>query len=126
MYIYEWWVDNCIRWEQNRIKPFYISSKWKIKEYIYKCDCIAGNGQRNYALTKITNPDTLLYYLDDDNTIHPDLYNLLDFLENNTIYSFNQYNRINGNNKERHVYIDQDLCYYIFYNKFVFKEFYFL
>ena len=98
----------------------------KLKNIYIKCDCIAGNGQRNYALTKITNPDTLLYYLDDDNTIHPDLYNLLDFLENNTIYSFNQYNRINGNNKERHVYIDQDLCYYIFYNKFVFKEFYFL
>jgi hypothetical protein len=61
--------------------------------YIYKCDCIAGNGQRNYALTKITNPDTLLYYLDDDNIIHPDLYNLLDFIDN-TIYTFNQYNRI--------------------------------
>jgi hypothetical protein len=45
---------------------------------IYKCDCTAGNGQRNFALTKITNTDTLLYYLDDDNTIHPDLNNVLD------------------------------------------------
>ena len=31
----------------------------KIKDYLYKCDCIAGNGQRNYALSKISNPDTL-------------------------------------------------------------------
>ncbi len=65
---------------------------------IYKCDGISGNGQRNYALTKITNLDTLIYYLDDDNIIHPDLYNLLDFIDNITIYSFNQYNRIKGNN----------------------------
>jgi len=61
---------------------------------IYKCDWISGNGQGNYALTKITNPDTLLYYLDDDNIIHPDLYNLLDFIDNKTIYTLNQYNRI--------------------------------
>jgi hypothetical protein len=39
----------------------------KIKEYIYKCSGISGNGQRNFALTKITNENTLLYYLDDDN-----------------------------------------------------------
>ena len=42
--------------------------KWKFKEYIY------------------------------DNVIHPDLYNLLNFIDNNTICTFNQYNRINGNN----------------------------
>jgi hypothetical protein len=66
--------------------------------YICKCDCIAGCGQRNFALTKISNPDTLLCYLDDDNIIHPDLYNLSDFIDNNTIYTFNQYNRIKGNN----------------------------
>jgi hypothetical protein len=82
------------------------------------------------------------------------LYNLLDFIVNNTIYKFNQYNRIKGNNinigyidtamviipfdlcknlklmldvyeadgyyikecydnnKDKHVYVDQDLCYY--------------
>ncbi len=52
-------------------------------QYLYVC------------ITKITNPDTLSYYLDDDNIIHLDLCNLLD---NNTIYSFNQNNRIQGNN----------------------------
>jgi hypothetical protein len=65
----------------------------KIKEYVHNGDGISGNPQRNYALTKITNKDTYIYYLDDDNIIHPDLYNLLDFIDN-TIYTFNQYNRI--------------------------------
>jgi len=134
----------------------YFKENEKIKEYIYKCSGISGNGQRNYALTKITNENTLLYYLDDDNIIHPDLYNLLNYIDNNTIYSFNQYNRIKGNNinfgyidtamvlipfnlcknikwlldvfeadgyyikdcidsnRDKHVYIDQDLCYYNF------------
>jgi hypothetical protein len=37
--------------------------------------------QRNYALTKITNPNTLLYYLDDDNILHPNLYKWLDNID---------------------------------------------
>jgi len=37
-------------------------------------------------------------YVYDDNIIHPDLYNLLNYIDNNTLYSFNQYNRIKGNN----------------------------
>jgi predicted O-methyltransferase YrrM len=68
----------------------------KIKEY--NGEGISGNPQRNYALTKITNPDTLLYYLDDDNLVHPNLYKLLNIIDNNKIYTFNQYNRIKGNN----------------------------
>ena len=71
----------------------------KIKEYVYTCqEGISGNPQRNYALSKITNPDTLLYYLDDDNIIHPNLYKLLNIIDNNKMYTFNQYNRIHGNN----------------------------
>lgn len=72
----------------------------KIKEYVYKCENggVSGNPQRNYALSKITNPSTLLYYLDDDNIIHPNLYKLLNIINNNNIYSFNQYNRIKGDN----------------------------
>jgi hypothetical protein len=128
----------------------------KIKEYVYKCDNggISGNPQRNYALSKITNPHALMYYLDDDNIIHPNLYKLLDIINNNNIYSFNQYNRIKGDsihpccidtamliipyklcknvrwilneynadgfylkecydeNKNIHIYVDNDLCYY--------------
>jgi len=70
----------------------------KIKEYVHKGDGISGNPQRNFALTQITNPNTLLYYLDDDNIIHPDLYTLLNIIDNNKIYTFNQQNRIKGNN----------------------------
>jgi len=70
----------------------------KIKEYIYKGSGISGNPQRNYALTKITNQETLLYYLDDDNILHPHIYNLLNIIDDNKIYTFNQYNRIKGNN----------------------------
>ena len=128
----------------------------KIKEYIYNCENegISGNPQRNYALSKITNSDSLVYYLDDDNIIHPNLYRLLNIVNNNKIYTFNQHNRIKGNNinfcfidtamfivpynlcknvkwilneygadgyyikecydtnKNIHVYIDNDLCYY--------------
>jgi predicted O-methyltransferase YrrM len=71
----------------------------KIKEYVYKCENggISGNPQRNYALNKITNIDTLLYYLDDDNIIHPNLYRLLNIIDNNKFYSFNQCGRLKGN-----------------------------
>ena len=70
----------------------------KIKEYIYMGEGMSGNPQRNYALTKITNPDTLLYYLDDDNIIHADLYTLLNVIDSTKMYSFNQFNRMKGNN----------------------------
>jgi predicted O-methyltransferase YrrM len=73
----------------------------KIKEYVYRGNGISGNPQRNYALTKIANPDTtttLLYYLDDDNVVHPHLYRLLNIADNNKMYTFNQKNRLKGNN----------------------------
>jgi predicted O-methyltransferase YrrM len=70
----------------------------KIKEYICDDDGISGNSQRNYALTKITNEKTYIYYLDDDNIIHPQLYKLINILDDNKIYTFNQVDRITGNN----------------------------
>ena len=69
----------------------------KIKEYVYEGEGISGNPQRNYALSKITNNNTLLYYLDDDNTIHPNIYKLLNIIDNNKLYTFNQYKGIKGN-----------------------------
>jgi hypothetical protein len=45
-----------------------------------------------------------LYFLDDDNSIHPQLYKLLDIVDDDKIYTFNQENRIKGNNvKLQHV-----------------------
>jgi hypothetical protein len=121
---------------------------------LYKGEGISGNPQRNYALTKVTNQDTLLYYLDDDNIIHPNIYRLMNIIDNNKLYTFNQHNRIKGNNicvggidtamviipyklcrnekwitdkyeadgyyieecynknKDIHIYVDNNLCYY--------------
>ena len=69
----------------------------KIKEYVYKGEGISGNPQRNYALTKITNSNTLLYYLDDDNLVNPNIYRLLNIIDSNKMYTFNQLNGIKGN-----------------------------
>ena len=72
----------------------------KISEYLFKGNGISGNSQRNFALDKIKNKDTYLYYLDDDNIIHEDLYKLLNIIGDKKICTFNQKNRINGNNIE--------------------------
>jgi predicted O-methyltransferase YrrM len=132
----------------------------KIKEYVYQGEGISGNPQRNYALSKMES-NTLLYYLDDDNIVHPNIYRLLNIMDNDKLYTFNQSNRIKGNdirvcgidtamviipyhlcknvkwivdkyeadgyyikecydtNKNRHIYVDNDLCYY---NKLVSKK----
>ena len=97
-YIEEW----IIVYDGSKItdnpKLFENQENSKIKEYVYNGEGISGNPQRNYALTKITNPDSLLYYLDDDNTVHTNLYKLLNIIDNTKIYTFNQYNRIKGDN----------------------------
>ncbi len=88
----------------------------KIKEYLHTSEGISGNPQRNYALDRVTNENTYLYYLDDDNIIHKDLYKLLDIVEEKKLYSFDQYNRINGSKIEVYhidtamVLIDFRLC----------------
>jgi len=62
----------------------------KISEYIYEGEGMSGNAQRNYGLDNIKIKNTYLYFLDDDNIIHPDLYSLLSEIKNNKIYTFNQ------------------------------------
>ena len=64
----------------------------KIKEYVYFGQGSSGNPQRNYALSKLSNKDTSIYYLDDDNVINPNIYSLLNIMEKNKMYTFNQYN----------------------------------
>ena len=109
-YIEEW----IIVYDGSKIteNPNIFKNNSKIKEYVYKGKGISGNPQRNYALTKVTNPNTSLYYLDDDNIIHPDLYKLVNLIDNTKIYTFNQliytFNELNilkGNNI-RNDYID--------------------
>jgi len=65
----------------------------KISEYNYTSEGISGNPQRNYALSKIKNEESYIYFLDDDNIVHPELYNLN--LLPNKIYTFNQLNKNN-------------------------------
>lgn len=151
-YIEEW----IIVYDGSKIpdNPKIFENNNKIKEYVFKGEGISGNPQRNYALTKITNPNTLIYYLDDDNIFHPDMYKLLNIIDNDKMYTFNQCNRLKGNNikcgcidtamviipynlckdekwilnkydadgyyitecynknKNKHIFIDNDLCYY--------------
>jgi SAM-dependent methyltransferase len=92
----------------------------KIKEYIHTGEGYLGNAQRNYALDNITITDTILYYLDDDNIIHPSLYKLLDIVDKNKIYTFNQIRTPNtvlkgdnitiGNIDTAMILIDYSLC----------------
>jgi hypothetical protein len=91
----------------------------KIKEFVYVGEGISGNPQRNYALSQISDPDNaLLYYLDDDNSVHPDLYKLFtaNILTKGRLYSFNQKDRLRGDNiNPGHVdtamcIIDYSLC----------------
>jgi predicted O-methyltransferase YrrM len=95
-YIDEW----IIVYDGNKItdNPNIFENNNKIKEYVFKGEGTSGNPQRNYALTKITNPDALIYYLDDDNIFHPNMYKLLNIIDNNKIYTFNQTDRLKGNN----------------------------
>lgn len=62
----------------------------KITEYVYSGSGNSGNSQRNYALDNIKNKNTYIYFLDDDNIIHPDLYDILKNIQNNKIYTFDQ------------------------------------
>lgn len=62
----------------------------KIKEYIHTSEGMSGNPQRNYALDQIQNEDTYLYYLDDDNVMHRDLYKLFDIIDDGKLYTFDQ------------------------------------
>jgi len=46
----------------------------------------------------VSNENTLLYFLDDDNIIHINLYELLKNIDNNYLYTFNQNNKNFPNN----------------------------
>jgi predicted O-methyltransferase YrrM len=101
-YIDEW----IIVYDGSKIKenPNLFKNNNKIKEYLHNGEGVSGNPQRNYALTKITNPNTLLYYLDDDNLLHENIYKLLNVIDETKIYTFNRCNHcshcdgLKGNN----------------------------
>jgi hypothetical protein len=76
-------------------KDSYIHSFSDHKQII-EVDCqssingIVGNTQRNYGLS-LVDDDNYIYFLDDDNIIHPDFWKIIDDLEEDAIHTFNQY-----------------------------------
>ena len=87
-YVEEW----IIVYDGTKIKqlPSVLDKHEKIKEYIHVGEGISGNPQRNFALDLIKNENTYLYFLDDDNIIHKDLYSIFEKLESGKIYTFDQ------------------------------------
>tara|TARA_A100001015_G_scaffold232556_1_gene263464 strand:+ start:3689 stop:4327 length:639 start_codon:yes stop_codon:yes gene_type:complete len=53
---------------------------------------VSGNSQRNAALNYLFNKkiDCFIYFLDDDNIIHPNFYNIFNEFKKGKIYTFNQ------------------------------------
>ena len=67
----------------------------KIEEYITTGPGISGNPQRNYAiqLLRDRNYDGFIYFLDDDNTIHPNFWNLYTLIRPGFYYTFDMIRR---------------------------------
>jgi len=91
-YVAEW----IIVYDGNRvdladIDDTFAADQPKIKQFLYQTHSYEGNAQRNYALSKITDANTFVYFLDDDNQIHPDLYDLLDVAVPGFMYMFDQH-----------------------------------
>jgi hypothetical protein len=87
-FVSEW----IICYDFNVLNPSSLSPRFdhpQISEYYVANDhSVSGNYQRNYGLSKIKNENVYLYFLDDDNIIHPDLYKIP--LKACNFYSFNQ------------------------------------
>jgi hypothetical protein len=102
-----------IVYDGNKIKDNYKLfaddvEKDKISEYTFKGQGISGNPQRNFALEQIKDENTYLYFLDDDNIVHQDLYKLLNIIGDSKFCTFNQKrgNSILTGDKIQHGYID--------------------
>lgn len=80
-----------------RLRPMFPNNP-KIREFLHIGKGKSGNPQRNFALDVLarTAGVSFLYFLDDDNMIHPDLFLIIPFLRDHTIYTFNQENRLKG------------------------------
>ena len=92
-YVHEWFI--VYDGKAIRENPHLFQGEDKITELVYyDPNSISGNGQRNHALDILeTRPyanNTYVYYLDDDNIVHPSLYSLLERIEANHIYTFDQ------------------------------------
>ena len=93
-FIYKW----IIVYDSDKVKKNinYFKREKNIKEFIYysKSNEVQGNGQRNFALNYIEKKyikfKPFIYFLDDDNIVHSNLYNLIPVLKKKYIYTFDQ------------------------------------
>ena len=93
-YIYQWIIVYDTK-KVNIVKPLFRNINNKISEYFHSdVNSRWGNSQRNYGLDKIKNKNSYIYFLDDDNIIHPDFYVFLDkiSLNDEKIFTWNQDN----------------------------------
>ena len=60
----------------------------KIEEHFCSDNCAVGNSQRNFGLDLVK--DGFVYFLDDDNIIHPEFWNIIPTLDINYYYTFDQ------------------------------------
>lgn len=72
--------------------------KYKGEQKIVEYECIGfkggkGNPQRNFGLNKVTKG--FVYFLDDDNIMHPKFWNIFPAFVNTYIYTFDQKNTAN-------------------------------
>jgi hypothetical protein len=73
------------------VNPNQFADNAKISEYVFSGPGMSGNPQRNFALDQVRDWDTWVYFLDDDNVIHPRLFELVrDVCSKAHVYSFNQ------------------------------------
>ncbi len=93
-FIYKW----IIVYDGNKIPSNFRKFKNinQIEEFIYtpKGNEVLGNGQRNFALNYInenySKDNIFIYFLDDDNIVHSNFYNLVDRFQKNHMYTFDQ------------------------------------
>ena len=80
----------------NNYCPSFIQDEQIIEAYCKSSlNGLAGNTQRNYGLSFVED-DNYIYFLDDDNIIHPNFWKIAEELETDTIHTFNQYRDKHG------------------------------
>jgi glycosyltransferase involved in cell wall biosynthesis len=84
-YIHEW----IIVYDGSKVSSFEKCENPKIKQYIFTLEnSIKGTAQRNFGIDLVSSG--YVYFLDDDNRLHPNFYNFLDTIEPGNIYTFDQ------------------------------------
>lgn len=87
-YVHEWIiVYDGVHVKEN---PLMFPDNPKVREYVHTSPGCLGSPQRNFGMNNIKNYDTWLFFLDDDNLIHPELYVFLQTAQPGHIYSFDQ------------------------------------